>query len=160
MIGDDCGQGQYLTRCCIKLKPDWDSGKFHNHCTVCPGLGVCISDYRSVTAFCLRVIKFYDQLLYLCFFLNREGHCPRCDGHYFAGFISSYPCNCAKVFRMVSKAKKGDRAALAALFFNSESKPGHEDDSDSEDMSDESEDEEDDWETESEDEEESEMEEE
>lgn len=56
--GDDCG-GIYVTRICLGT-PTFDSGKFHNHCTRCPGFGVCIFDYRNA-------------------------HCDTCGNHYFAG---------------------------------------------------------------------------
>ena len=29
-------------------EPRFDDGKFHNHCTKCPGFGMCIDDYREV----------------------------------------------------------------------------------------------------------------
>jgi len=64
---DDCGGRIYLTRMCEgAFEPD--SGKFHNHCTRCPGLGKCIGDYR-------------------------EEHCDNCGKHYFAG-LSGFPCSC------------------------------------------------------------------
>jgi hypothetical protein len=47
-------------------QPRFDEGKFHNHCTKCPGFGMCIGDYR-------------------------EAHCDNCNKHYFAG---NYGFNC------------------------------------------------------------------
>ena len=38
--GEECG-GVYVTRIC-QGDPTFDSGKFHNHCTECPGFGTCI----------------------------------------------------------------------------------------------------------------------
>jgi hypothetical protein len=39
-----CKEGMYYSRACmIPIKKGrMDCGKFHNHCTRCPGLGVCI----------------------------------------------------------------------------------------------------------------------
>ena len=34
-----------LTRMCFG-EPQPDCGKFHNHCVLCPGFGMCIDDYR------------------------------------------------------------------------------------------------------------------
>ena len=64
-----CGIGIYVTRMCTG-KPAFDSGKFHNHCNRCRGLGKCIGDYR-------------------------ETHCEKCNGHYFQGLMGTLPChNC------------------------------------------------------------------
>jgi hypothetical protein len=63
---EDCG-GNYVTGLC-EGDPHFDSGKFHNHCTACPGFGVCIRDYRNA-------------------------HCHRCGDHYFAG-LSGFDCPC------------------------------------------------------------------
>jgi len=57
----------YVTGICSG-RPNFDSGKFHNHCTRCPDFGQCIGDYR-------------------------EAHCGRCGGHYFAG-LSGFKCPC------------------------------------------------------------------
>ena len=57
----------YVTGICGG-RPNFDSGKFHNHCTRCPDFGQCIGDYR-------------------------EAHCGRCGGHYFAG-LSGFKCPC------------------------------------------------------------------
>ena len=57
----------YVTRVC-EGRPHFDSGKFHNHCTECPGFGICIGDYR-------------------------EAHCDECGKHYFAG-LQGFPCPC------------------------------------------------------------------
>ena len=66
---EECG-GQYITRLC-EGKPELDSGKFHNHCTECPGFGKCIYDYRNA-------------------------HCDECNKHYFCG-LSGFGCdNCAR----------------------------------------------------------------
>ena len=35
----------YVTNICTG-RPQFDCGKFHNHCTACPGFGMCINDYR------------------------------------------------------------------------------------------------------------------
>ena len=44
--GED-GEGRtYVTGLC-EGRPRFDSGKFHNHCTECPGFGQCIHDYRE-----------------------------------------------------------------------------------------------------------------
>ena len=59
--------GMYLTGVC-EGKLELDSGKFHNHCTECPGFGKCLGDYR-------------------------EAHCHDCGKHYFAG-LSGFPCQC------------------------------------------------------------------
>merc|ERR1711939_846059 len=63
--GDDCG-GLYITQICSG-SPRFDSGKFHNHCTQCPGFGECLGDYR-------------------------EAHCDNCGGHWFSG-MSGFPCD-------------------------------------------------------------------
>ena len=65
---DVCGIGIYVTRMCTG-KPVFDSGKFHNHCNRCRGLGKCIGDYR-------------------------ETHCERCGKHYFQGSMGTFPCSC------------------------------------------------------------------
>ena len=46
------------------------TGKFHNHCTECVGLGKCLGDFR-------------------------EMHCDECHGHFFTG-LSGFPCSCAE----------------------------------------------------------------
>lgn len=43
--GSPCQDRIYLTQMCIGMFKV-DSGKFHNHCTNCNGLGKCIGDYR------------------------------------------------------------------------------------------------------------------
>lgn len=45
----------------------FDCGKFHNHCTKCPGFGMCIGDYR-------------------------EAHCNKCKKHYYAGGYGTCGC--------------------------------------------------------------------
>ena len=60
----------YVTRIC-EGNPQFDSGKFHNHCTECKCCGKCIDDYR-------------------------EAHCQKCNKHWFAG-LSGFPCdNCQR----------------------------------------------------------------
>eukprot|EP01083_Nonionella_stella_P177770 625813_1 len=67
---EDCGSKWYFTRLC-EGKPDRSDGKFHNHCSRCPGFGQCIGDYRMT-------------------------HCGRCNKHYFAG-LSGFACdNCER----------------------------------------------------------------
>ena len=63
---EDC-MGIYVTRLC-QGEPQFDSGKFHNHCTECPGFGQCIGDYR-------------------------EAHCSGCGKHYWAGFGGYGSCS-------------------------------------------------------------------
>jgi hypothetical protein len=65
-----CQNGNYVTHLCHG-KPEFDSGKFHNHCTRCPGFGQCIGDYR-------------------------ESHCENCGKHFFQG-LSGFSCpNCSR----------------------------------------------------------------
>merc|ERR1712228_53390 len=52
---EEC-MGIYVTGLC-RGEPSFDCGKFHNHCTECPGFGQCIGDYR-------------------------EAHCSGCNKHY------------------------------------------------------------------------------
>lgn len=67
---EECETGLYVTGFC-EGNPSVDSGKFHNHCTECPGFGCCIGDYR-------------------------EAHCPTCNRHFFAG-CSGFSCpTCSK----------------------------------------------------------------
>ena len=101
----DCKTGAYLTNVCQSSKFVIDtgifpvivsnqhlhSGKFHNHCQDCLGLGCCIRDYRNA-------------------------HCYACGRHYFAGCIRPYECECDDTKKLIKSARKGDRAALAALF--------------------------------------------
>jgi len=56
----------YVTSIC-QGDPTFDSGKFHNHCTKCPGFGMCIGDYR-------------------------EAHCNKCKKHYYAGGYGTCGC--------------------------------------------------------------------
>jgi hypothetical protein len=61
----DCETTIYLSFMCEgRFEPD--SGKFHNHCTKCKGLGKCIGDYR-------------------------ESHCSTCNKHFFEG-LSGFGC--------------------------------------------------------------------
>ena len=62
---EDCC-GMYVTGLCDG-RAEFDSGKFHNHCTQCSDFGVCIGDYR-------------------------EAHCEDCGKHWFAG-MSGFACN-------------------------------------------------------------------
>jgi len=57
----------YVTRVCEGF-PELDCGKFHNHCTECPGFGECIYDYRNA-------------------------HCWDCGEHYFSG-MTGFRCQC------------------------------------------------------------------
>lgn len=59
IICNDCETGNHITRIC-QGDMSYDCGKYHNHCTECPGFGVCIGDYR-------------------------EAHCFHCNQHYFRG---------------------------------------------------------------------------
>ena len=61
---DDC-PGIYITDIC-KGKPAFDSGKFFNHCSVCPAFGECIHDYRNA-------------------------HCYNCQEHFFMG-LTGFNC--------------------------------------------------------------------
>ena len=63
-----CKGAVYVTDMCSGKKCYADSGKFHNHCKLCPFPGKCIGDYR-------------------------EQHCHRCGDHFFGGFYEAYPCN-------------------------------------------------------------------
>ena len=66
--GGNCDTGRtYVTQICSG-KPEFDSGKFHNHCNECKNFGKCIGDYR-------------------------EAHCDMCGKHYFAG-NSGFKCPC------------------------------------------------------------------
>eukprot|EP00977_Amphora_coffeiformis_P009237 scaffold2102_cov161-Amphora_coffeaeformis.AAC.21 len=65
----DCRMGQYVTNICSGGF-EVTTGKFHNHCTECDGLGKCLGDYR-------------------------EMHCGECQGHFFTG-LSGFPCPCAE----------------------------------------------------------------
>ena len=62
---EDCGCGFYVSDLCMD-SPRMDTGKFYNHCTMCPGFGRCIGDYR-------------------------ETHCSGCNKHFFTG-LSGFPC--------------------------------------------------------------------
>lgn len=70
---DDYWPGKaYVTGLCTG-KPDFDCGKFHNHCRECKkGFGVCLRDYRMA-------------------------HCDRCNKHWFTG-LTGFPCdNCKRI---------------------------------------------------------------
>ena len=66
----DCsGKGfgkAYVTGLC-QGEMKQDCGKFHNHCTECPGFGKCLGDYR-------------------------ETHCHECNKHFFAGSTDQFNC--------------------------------------------------------------------
>jgi hypothetical protein len=62
-----CESNQYVTNMCSG-KMSFDSGKFFNHCSICPNNGKCIGDYRN-------------------------SHCDNCGKHYFSG-LSGFPCDC------------------------------------------------------------------
>ncbi|CEM06469.1 unnamed protein product [Vitrella brassicaformis CCMP3155] len=64
---EDCHWRAYVTRLCLG-NPEVDCGKFHHHCSQCPGYGQCIGDYRNA-------------------------HCEHCGNHYFTG-LSGFPCPC------------------------------------------------------------------
>ena len=45
--GKDSQDGRnYVSNIC-EGEPRFDDGKFHNHCTKCPGFGMCIDNYRE-----------------------------------------------------------------------------------------------------------------
>ena len=87
-----CKWGHYLTACCQGASR-WDTGKFHNHCAECPGLGTCVFDYRT-------------------------RHFPVCSRHYFAGTMGVFDCACKEARKMAVLAQEGERAALAWLYFH------------------------------------------
>jgi hypothetical protein len=65
---ESCDTGIYVTDMCTGT-PQFDTGKFHNHCKDCPDGGVCMSDYRIA-------------------------HCVRCGHHTYMG-QGGIPCeNC------------------------------------------------------------------
>lgn len=64
-----CQIGQFVTNMCSGGF-EVTIGKFHNHCTACPGLGKCLGDYREI-------------------------HCEECQGHFFTG-LSGFPCPCSE----------------------------------------------------------------
>ena len=55
--------GIYVTRLCLGT-PEFENGKFHNHCAEHFKFGYCIGDYQNC-------------------------HCPKCGGHY-----SGHGCSC------------------------------------------------------------------
>lgn len=57
----------YITGLC-EGDPNFECGKFHNHCKECPDFGVCLGDHR-------------------------EGHCHKCGGHYYS-LYGRFPCHC------------------------------------------------------------------
>eukprot|EP00960_Hanusia_phi_P002851 84699-Hanusia_phi.AAC.1 len=61
----ECGERWYLTNMCYK-DPYLTCGKYHNHCSLCKGFGLCLADYRTA-------------------------HCTVCGQHYFRG-ISGFSC--------------------------------------------------------------------
>jgi len=87
---EGCEEGRtYVTNIC-EGNPRFDCGKFHNHCTECPGFGICIHDYR-------------------------EAHCYRCGSHYFAG-MSGFPCSNCKRKKQQAKFKDPEYMKKLALF--------------------------------------------
>lgn len=64
-----CGTNLYVGGICTG-EPMFDTGKFHNHCRLCPNFGQCIGDYR-------------------------EAHCRKCKTHYFAGGGGTFSCPCS-----------------------------------------------------------------
>ena len=62
---DDCGRF-YVTGMCNGMRRI-DSGKYHNHCNECDGLGECQGD-------------------------SRNAHCYQCGEHYFAGSWGRFRC--------------------------------------------------------------------
>ena len=80
---DDYPMRAYVTRLC-QGNPQFDCGKFHNHCTECKGFGICIGDYR-------------------------ESHCEVCNKHWFEGNYG-FPCdNCQQ-----KKLRERMQRAMAA----------------------------------------------
>jgi len=67
--GEEC-MGYFVTGLCSGY-PKLDTGKYHNHCMDCQGLGTCIEDYR-------------------------ERHCRWCNKHYFAGIMGGDHEDCSK----------------------------------------------------------------
>merc|ERR1719376_295938 len=63
---DEYGHFYFLSYIC-RNNPDLNSGKYHKHCTECPGYGECIGDYR-------------------------ETHCPHCGGHGRRGWCYTEGC--------------------------------------------------------------------
>jgi len=57
----------YITGLC-EGDPNFECGKFHNHCKECPDFGVCLGDHRN-------------------------GHCHKCGGHYYS-LYGRFPCHC------------------------------------------------------------------
>jgi hypothetical protein len=70
----------------------WTNGREHNHCARCPGLGACMFDERAV-------------------------HCGFCDGHYSTGVLGNLACGCKPYRTLFARARAGDRAALATLYW-------------------------------------------
>jgi len=68
--GPECEGASYVTNICTG-NPQFDNGKFHNHCGLCPGFGVCINDYRM-------------------------GHCTGCNTNQWFGCLSSKCPKCGK----------------------------------------------------------------
>eukprot|EP01129_Flabellula_baltica_P016312 TRINITY_DN8628_c0_g1_i1.p1 TRINITY_DN8628_c0_g1~~TRINITY_DN8628_c0_g1_i1.p1 ORF type:complete len:278 (+),score=38.89 TRINITY_DN8628_c0_g1_i1:98-835(+) len=63
----ECESRMYLTRMC-EGKTEFDSGKYHNHCTSCRGFGKCLGDYR-------------------------QEHCENCNRHFYSGPMG-FSCSC------------------------------------------------------------------
>ena len=96
---EDCC-GMYVTGLC-EGRAQFDSGKFHNHCTRCPDFGTCIGDYREVHLY-LPTSPHISQHLpaspHISLYLptppsiSREAHCDDCGKHWFAG-LSGFACS-------------------------------------------------------------------
>ena len=65
----DCKIGRYVSNVC-NGGFEVTTGKSHNHCVKCVGLGKCLGDYREI-------------------------HCDECHGHFFTG-LSGFPCPCVE----------------------------------------------------------------
>jgi len=77
----DCGAGIYVTNLCIG-KPEFDNGKFHNHCDQCPYFGKCFGDYRDF-------------------------HCHDCGEHFFGNYGGCDNCECKR--KMVGSDSDSER---------------------------------------------------
>ena len=84
-----CECGIYVSGyCCGKGSLDFN-GSYHNHCSECPGLGLCLGS-------------------------QRWRHCGTCGRHY----ANSYRCPCFDEWgALVKYARRGDRAQLAGIYF-------------------------------------------
>ena len=85
---EGCSGRAYVTALC-QGKPEADCGKYHNHCSECPGLGVCIHDYRNQ-------------------------HCERCGRHFSAGSIRL--TNAAVTVEVWTMARTQTAAAVTTAY--------------------------------------------